>query len=284
MYSHSYNQSQCIDAHCCTFTSYKFEDCDHESTLLIAANREKDNQWKLHIIELGPLPNGNLNHRSKTIHLMNHRIQNQNEENDSKFIFDDIPTNLACDNRIGLIYLISKYGYFYICDLETGTALHYDTIESKLTENSALFSFCYDAKSNSLVVISRSGIVFKLEICFSQLLNNCSQRIVQPKICQRITNKLQENKYKMVCRSKKHCKKSTPNKSKTADTHEKNVESRTATLPNGSQSSKLKQSFEASSSLTQSQLEIDSHVDQMRYLHLNPKKHFDHSVEEITRL
>lgn len=189
IYSHSYGQSQCIESHSCAFASYQFDDSEHCSTLLITAKRQKDSSWKLHIIELGPIPNGNLTHKSINQILTAHterygaNVRGQTE---------DIPTQIVCDNQIGLIYLLSKYGSFYICDLQTGVPLYYDSI-SDWTDGQAIFSFAYDSTTDSLVAICRNGQVLTIQLSLTALIRD-SDTWKAPKAWERIGNKLKQVK------------------------------------------------------------------------------------------
>lgn len=210
IYSQAYGQSQCFDAHSATFAAYHFDDSDRESTLLIAAGRERDGSWKLHIIELGPIPTGNRNHRAKTITLTLHKRQQRRDSQESKSsskdsssssssppgLFDDVPTNIACDARLGVIYVLSKYGSFYVCDLETGVALHYEKLGPSFTHDSAMFAFAYDASSQTLIAITRAGRVVAIDINFEQLIADTKaggKQTINAKVIERINRRLEHN-------------------------------------------------------------------------------------------
>lgn len=328
IYSHAYGQSQCIDAHSATFTAYRFEDSDRESTLLIAAGRERDGSWKLHIIELGPIPTGNRNHRAKTITLTLHKQQQQRRDsqeskNSSKGsssssssscppgLFDDVPTNIACDARLGVVYVLSKYGSFYVCDLETGVALHYERLGPSFTHDSALFAFAYDASGQTLIAITRAGRVVAIDINFEQLIDTSQaggRQTVNAKVIERIGRRLE---HVGARRRKAQEKKDDEEKNLTTTTTTKNALSvaHHSSDGNGKASSLSSNSFESSSTERTSTPEEKgkarlSHIEALdelasafhqQHLHaINPKDSMDFAMlsrelsaedaEEITRL
>lgn len=186
-------RSQSIEAHSCTFVSYKFDDSSQSSILLVAAKKENNQMWKLHIIELGPIPDGNQNHRHKTQQLMLHTMHLKSAPSDPNF-FDDIPTNIVCDNRIGLIFILSKYGIFYICDIETGTPLFCENVLPGHVNRTAFFSLTFDKDTNSLIALARSGQVLLIKISISDLIEESPNIKVQSKVFERISKKMLEIK------------------------------------------------------------------------------------------
>lgn len=199
IYSHSYRKSQCIDAHSCIFTAYQFEDSDQRSTLLVAAIRQKNRTWKLHIIELGPIPSGNISH--KPIH---HMLNAHNTIRSSSEAFvgpkvagqqtEDIPTHIVADSEVGLVYLLSKYGSFYICDLETGAPLYFENITGA-TDGAPIFTLTAHPATESLVAVSRSGQVLSIAVSLPALLRTSTETAkVGQKVLDRIRARLRRMK------------------------------------------------------------------------------------------
>lgn len=191
IYSHSYGQGQCIEAHSCAFASYRFEDSDQCATLLVAANRQKNSSWKLHIIELGPIPSGNNAH--KPIH---HPLSAHTRHADAAAVefgqTVDIPTHILLESQVGLIYLLSKYGSFYICDLETGVPLFYDQLVN-WTDGYPLFSFAYHAETDCLVAITKSGQVLSIKVSLGALMKTCRDNAkVGQKVLDRLHTRLRQ--------------------------------------------------------------------------------------------
>lgn len=104
--------------------------------------------------------------------------------------YDDIPTNIVCDNRMGLIYLLSKYGSFYICDIESGVPLHYHLLSDSRV---AYFSLSLDERTNSLVALARDGQVSLIKVKLTALIEDSANSKVQSKVFERISRKLKEN-------------------------------------------------------------------------------------------
>ena len=158
---------------------------------MVTLKRQKEHTWKLQILELGPIPVGNLSHKPISQLLCSHtkRIAIIAGEN---YQTEDIPTHILCDNKIGLIYLLSKYGSFYICDLETGVPLYYELVDC--IDGCALFSIAFDPATDSLIAVSRSGQVLLIQVSLSLLIHERSNPKVAPKVWERINCKLQEVK------------------------------------------------------------------------------------------
>ncbi|KAH9426373.1 hypothetical protein DERP_010941 [Dermatophagoides pteronyssinus] len=318
IYSKSYGLSQCIDAHVATFVGYRFEGSANDSILLIACKRDTIHLWKLYIIELSAMANPNSHYKNRPIksqHLMLHGFQrtmnfshNHNHEqeqekcpnettstqssssttssNQTSIHFDDIPTHIVCDNYIGLIFIVSKYGSIYICDLETGIPLYYDTL-TQFTENLAIFSISYDSKNSCLLAICRNGRVLVIKILLKKLLEH---KKLQSNIRNRISQRV-------------HCRKllrmsSIPNNA-TNDYHDNNDEKNLRTVSisvnnNNNNNNSRKKSNDNEHSKQSSNIIIDDSdegVDSNRSdqtsIDNRPASFYidqDDLVEEITRL
>ncbi len=209
IYSHSYRKSQCIDAHSAIFTAYQFDDSEQRSTLLVAAIRQKNRTWKLHIIELGPIPGGNISHKP-IHHMLNaHNSPRANLEllvngngsgNGGGHPTEDIPTHIVADSEVGLVYLLSKYGSLYICDLETGAPLFFEHLKSVMGSEGGgdlapIFSLRADAATESLVAVSRGGQVISIAVSLPALLRQAADNAkVGQKVLERIRGRLRRLK------------------------------------------------------------------------------------------
>ena len=205
--------------------------------------------------------------------------------NQTSIHFDDIPTHIVCDNYIGLIFIVSKYGSIYICDLETGIPLYYDTL-TQFTENLAIFSISYDSKNSCLLAICRNGRVLVIKILLKKLLEH---KKLQSNIRNRISQRV-------------HCRKllrmsSIPNNT-TNDYHdnndEKNLRTVSISVNNNNNNNSRKKSNDNEHSKQSSNIIIDDSdegVDSNRSdqtsIDNRPASFYidqDDLVEEITRL
>lgn len=208
IYSHSYRKSQCIDAHSAIFTAYQFDDSEQRSTLLVAAIRQKNRTWKLHIIELGPIPGGNISHKP-IHHMLNAHnspranlelLVNGNGNPNNGHPTEDIPTHIVADSEVGLVYLLSKYGSLYICDLETGAPLFFEHLKSVMGSEGGgdlapIFSLRADAATESLVAVSRGGQVISIAVSLPALLRQAADNAkVGQKVLERIRGRLRRLK------------------------------------------------------------------------------------------
>lgn len=172
--SNSYNQSCCIEAHAAHFTTYKFSENLSLSNVLLAAKKTASNHVKIFIIELGPVQDGNLALISRTEQI------HWDEPREGK---NDIPVAVESSSEYGLIYIISKFGIFYVCDLENGFLL-FKTIISQST----IFTSTLDTETQGILVVSRCGQMLGIEMQLPQLTQYITNSLGKKPIVQRLQN------------------------------------------------------------------------------------------------
>ena len=170
IYSSCCQLSQCIEAHSCTITQYKFNANQSSTQVLLAAKRNQLNGLKIYIIELGPIQDGNCSLISRT------DVIPQVESSDC----DDFPLSIQCNSELGLIYVFSKYGSLYICDIESGALIISTHISS-----SVIFATCFDLQTHTALAIDRNGQLLAIELGIEYLLRHLDN-ISKKEVSQRI--------------------------------------------------------------------------------------------------
>ncbi|CAG2172745.1 unnamed protein product [Oppiella nova] len=166
--------SQCIDAQAFTLCEYKFIANQMPTQVLLAAKRHQTNALKIYIIELGPIQECNNSLISRT------EVIPQLDTNDANGLTPDFPVAIECNTDLGLIYVFSKYGALYVCDIETGAL-----ITSALISSSVIFSTCFDSETQTVMAIDRTGQLLTIELYLSAFVRHLNA-ISKPEIAQRI--------------------------------------------------------------------------------------------------
>ncbi|KAF9805197.1 hypothetical protein SFRURICE_019015 [Spodoptera frugiperda] len=118
LYSVERKCSQPIEGHAASFATFKAEGNAEPSTLFCFAVRTAQG-GKLHIIEVGQTPAGNQPFLKKAVDVF-FPAEAQN----------DFPVAMQVSPKYDVIYLITKYGYIHMYDIETGTCIYMNRISS----------------------------------------------------------------------------------------------------------------------------------------------------------
>ncbi|KAK7465911.1 hypothetical protein BaRGS_00037521 [Batillaria attramentaria] len=115
LYSVDEDITQCISAHAVCFSFYHFAENPQPSTVFCVCSRDTQDHGKVHVIELGPYKAGNFAPRNVYDHV--------------QFLDDmeryDFPISLQVSTEYGLLFVVTKYGYLYLCDMETAVSTEY---------------------------------------------------------------------------------------------------------------------------------------------------------------
>lgn len=126
---------------------------------------------------MGPIQEGNCSLISRT------EVLPQVEGSD----WDDIPVSIECNTELGLIYLFSKYGSLYVCDIESGAL-----ILSALISSAVIFTTIFDSDTQTVLAINRSGQLLAIELYIEYLLRHL-QSISKTDVAQRIQSIIDNN-------------------------------------------------------------------------------------------
>merc|ERR1719400_2748721 len=147
LFSVERNVSQPIEGHAAAFSQFKMEGNGQESTLFCFAVRGAAG-GKLHIIEVGTPPTGNSPFQKKAVDVF------FPPEAQS-----DFPVAMQVSKKNCVVYLITKYGYVHLYDIESGTCIYMNRISS----DTIFVTAPYDP-TNGIIGVNRKGQVLSVSM------------------------------------------------------------------------------------------------------------------------
>lgn len=154
LYSVERKVSQPIEGHAAAFSTFKMEGNPEPSTLFCFAVRAVSG-GKLHIIEVGTAPAGNQPFVKKAVDLF-FPPEAQN----------DFPVAMQVSEKYDTIYLITKYGYIHLYDIETGTCIYMNRISAD-----TIFVTAPHEPSGGIIGVNRKGQVLSVTVDEEQIIN-----------------------------------------------------------------------------------------------------------------
>ncbi|XP_071092944.1 clathrin heavy chain 1-like [Haliotis cracherodii] len=141
--------TQCINAHTVCFTRYKFDENPSSSTALCVGSRDVQDNGKVYVIELGPYKTGNFAPRN-----VYHHVQYLDD-------YDryDFPVSLQVSSKYGLLFMITKYGYLYLCDMETASCLCCTRVSTDI-----IFASALNNETQGILGVTRGGQVVTIDL------------------------------------------------------------------------------------------------------------------------
>nr|XP_032803266.1 clathrin heavy chain 1 isoform X1 [Petromyzon marinus] len=149
LYSVERKVSQPIEGHAAAFSEFKMEGNAESSTLFTFAVRSQAG-GKLHIIEVGQPPAGNQAFTKKAVDVF-FPPEAQN----------DFPVAMQVSQKHGVIYLITKYGYIHLYDLESGVCIYMNRISGE-----TIFVTAAHEATCGIIGVNRKGQV--LSVCVEE--------------------------------------------------------------------------------------------------------------------
>ncbi|KAI9670383.1 MAG: hypothetical protein M1817_004426 [Caeruleum heppii] len=146
LYSKDRGISQAIEGHAAAFGSIRIEGAPTETKLFSFAVRTATGA-KLHIVEV--------DHQSTNPVFAKKAV-------DVYFpaeAVNDFPVAMQISRRYGIIYLVTKYGFIHLYDLETGVCIFMNRISSE-----TIFITTRDQDSSGLVGVNRKGQVLSVSV------------------------------------------------------------------------------------------------------------------------
>ncbi|KPJ11621.1 Clathrin heavy chain [Papilio machaon] len=147
LYSVERKCSQPIEGHAASFAKFKAEGNAEPSTLFCFAVRTAQG-GKLHIIEVGQTPAGNQPFPKKAVDVF-FPPEAQN----------DFPVAMQVSPKYDVIYLITKYGYIHMYDIETGTCIYMNRISSD-----TIFVTAPHEATGGIIGVNRKGQVLSVTV------------------------------------------------------------------------------------------------------------------------
>jgi clathrin heavy chain len=146
LYSMDRGISQSIEGHAAGFGTYRLEGAPADTHLFAFAVRGPTGA-KLHIVEV------------------DHQASNPVFAKKTVDVYfpaeatTDFPVSLQVSDKYKVIYMITKFGFIHLYDLETGTCIFMNRISSE-----TIFTSCPDSQSAGIVAINRKGQVLSVSI------------------------------------------------------------------------------------------------------------------------
>lgn len=147
LYSRDRGISQAIEGHAAGFGTLRLEGAPQDTKVFAFAVRNESGIAKLHIVEVDH-PEANPVYQKKAVDIYFPAEAT-----------NDFPVALQISQKYGIIYLVTKYGFIHLYDLESGTCIFMNRISSE-----TIFTTCPDSASSGIVGINRKGQVLFVTI------------------------------------------------------------------------------------------------------------------------
>ncbi|KAM0341118.1 hypothetical protein ACHAPQ_000779 [Fusarium lateritium] len=147
LYSKDRGISQAIEGHAAAFGTIRLEGAAQDTKLFSFAVRSATGPAKLHIVEVDH-PESNPVFQKKQVEMFFPPEATK-----------DFPVALQVSQKYGVIYMVTKYGFIHLYDLETGSCIFMNRISSE-----TIFTTCTDDGSSGIVGINRKGQVLFVTI------------------------------------------------------------------------------------------------------------------------
>eukprot|EP00093_Oithona_nana_P012671 12671.XXX_894233_900669_1 [CDS] Oithona nana genome sequencing. len=168
LYSVERKVSQPIEGHAAAFTQFRMENNPADSTLFCFAVRNQQG-GKLHVIEVGNPPSGNTAFAKKAVDVF-FPPEAQN----------DFPVAMQVSPKHGVVYLITKYGYVHLYDIETGVCIYMNRISAE-----TIFVTAPHEPSNGIIGVNRKGQVLSVSLDEENIINYINSNLQNPDLALR---------------------------------------------------------------------------------------------------
>lgn len=169
LYSVERKCSQPIEGHAASFAQFKMEGNAEASTLFCFAVRTVQG-GKLHIIEVGQPPAGNQPFTKKAVDVF-FPSEAQN----------DFPVAMQVSAKYDVIYLITKYGYIHLYDIETATCIYMNRISGD-----TIFVTAPHESSGGIIGVNRKGQVLSVSVEEDNIIPYINTVLQNPDLALRI--------------------------------------------------------------------------------------------------
>ena len=152
LYSKERGISQSIEGHAAAFGTVHLEGAAADTRVFTFTNRSPTGA-KLHVVEIDH-QQGNPTFSKKAVDL----FFPQEATN-------DFPVSMQVSHKYGIVYVVTKYGFIHLYDLETATCIFMNRISSD-----TIFTTCSDSDSAGIVAINRKGQVLHVSVDEDQII------------------------------------------------------------------------------------------------------------------
>lgn len=169
LYSVDRKVSQPIEGHAAAFTQFKCEGNSELSTLFCFANRSQQ-AGKLHIIEVGQPATGNQPYAKKAV--------------DVFFPPEaptDFPVSMQISSKYSVVYLITKYGYVHLYDIESGACIYMNRISAD-----TIFVTAQHEVTSGIVGVNKKGQVLSVSVDENNIVAYITSTLANPDLALRL--------------------------------------------------------------------------------------------------
>jgi clathrin heavy chain len=172
LYSIERKVSQPIEGHAAAFSQFSIPGNAAPSTLFCFAVRGAQG-GKLHVIEVGQPPQGNQPFAKKAVDVF-FPPEAQN----------DFPVAMQVGPKYDVIYLITKYGYIHLYDIETATCIYMNRISG----DTIFVTAPHDA-SSGIIGVNRKGQVLSVSVEEDNIIQYITSTLQNPDLALRIASR-----------------------------------------------------------------------------------------------
>uniref|UniRef100_A0A3Q3GQE4 Clathrin heavy chain n=1 Tax=Labrus bergylta TaxID=56723 RepID=A0A3Q3GQE4_9LABR len=169
LYSVDRKVSQPIEGHAAAFGDFKVEGNAKASTLFCFAVRSQAG-GKLHIIEVGQPAAGNQPFTKKAVDVF---FPPEAQT--------DFPVAMQIGNKHGVIYLITKYGYIHLYDLESGVCIYMNRISAE-----TIFVTAPHEATSGIIGVNKKGQVLSVCVEEENIVNYATNVLQNPDLALRM--------------------------------------------------------------------------------------------------
>ena len=189
LYSRDRGISQGIEAHAAAFGSIRLEGAPEDTRVFTFAVRTATGA-KLHVVEIDHQPtNPDFPKKAVDVYFPPEAT-------------NDFPVAMQVSQKYSVIYLVTKFGFIHLYDLETATCLFMNRISSE-----TIFTTAPDSESSGIVGVNRKGQVLSVSVdehtIIPYLLQNPANGALALKLASKAglpgADGLYENQFKNLC-------------------------------------------------------------------------------------
>lgn len=172
LYSVERKVSQPIEGHAAAFANFTVEGNALPSTLFMFAVRGPQG-GKLHIIEVGQPPQGNQPFTKKAVDVF-FPVEAQN----------DFPVAMQTSQKHGVVFLITKYGYIHLYDIETGTCIYMNRISGD-----TIFVTAAHEATSGIIGVNRKGQVLSVSVEDENIVTYITNTLQNPDLALKMSSR-----------------------------------------------------------------------------------------------
>ncbi|KAG7890259.1 hypothetical protein KL907_004218 [Ogataea polymorpha] len=153
LYSKARNVSQPIEGHVCAFAKFKLQNSPVDTQLFACASRTVDG-GNLHVLEIDHQEGAPVFTKKSADIFFPAEIAN------------DFPVAIHVSNKYGIVYVLTKFGFIHLYDLESGKKIFLNRISSDPIFTASKFD-----ESAGIITVNRSGAVLAVEVASDRIVN-----------------------------------------------------------------------------------------------------------------